>query len=1063
MAKTYKVLVTGDKAVTTKTISVQQGVGDKGLPVRLVSERGARYELQEDLKGKGFAPDEIRVKRVGNNLMVIFPGSRSADVVIEGYYDSGKSGDAGAPVLAGMAENNSVYEYVPQDPEVSSLTSSLRDGGAPVAMSLGGGAVGGEFVLSALPLAAAAAGGIGGWAIAGGALVAAAAAGGGGGGGSGDPAKDTTAPSAAQVVVPEAAQGVNATEAADGTPVVVTLPTDAIAGDTVTTVVTKPDGTKLTLTHVLTAADVAAKKLTQLVPASELKDANGQYMDGTWTLTTTVTDAAKNVSTPVDSQFVLDTTAPSNQTGHLVHDDANDTGVDKTDSITSQDKPYIEGVAEKGATVTVVVNGKSYTTTASTTDGYYKVQLTDTLNNGQYTPKITVTDGAGNSSTVDGTPFTVDKDAAQNYLGGTPSNDLNRGVNTTLAITAASDDTGTSATDFITSDRSVVISGMVAQFDATGGNAGDWVHVQVFNAQGVRVAHEYVKPNGNAWTMTKPTADLPDGDYTVKADIVDAADNVVKSAPVQPLKISAVYLQAVADTASAQESGISSDKNAIEAINPTGNVLTNDVDVKATGKTVQDIKFGGSVATIATGTTSANGASINGTYGTLKIGADGSYEYVVDQAKAQHLRANDAPTEVFNYTVIRDGVTSTATLTITVDGANDAASFDHTTNSTYSKTLAATETACSGNVIVVDPDTGEGAFQVPNSMTSTYGTFTFTQSGSTGTWSYVLDPAKSAYKALKGGVTGTDTLTLVSADGSASETVTVTVTGLNNAPVLTYDAGVAVNSANRNIIDPLGLAGATRVKDLITHVQDDDQASTSLGIAVTALGANGDLWYSKDAGVNWTKITTASPSSALLLAANDSTYLYFQQTSDTSSLLDASSVGSAFTFKAWDMTLGAAGGTADASTSGAASAFSAEQQTVLVNDVLIVTDAPAFTGAKGGTGFDTLVIDPSQSNWTLDLSTVTNFSPLSGIEKIDITGFGNNTVKLNLASITQADAVNSVHKLYITGDAGDAVVLADGLSNWTSANIQVRDGITYNVYTRSGDELLINSLITNIS
>lgn len=1059
MAKIYKIQVDDGKGSEIKSIRLEPGVTNQGAPVRLVAQKGARYELQQERKdGKNFAPDQLRVERKGKNLQLWFDGSKSPDVVIEGYYEEADS----TSKLYGTAENGSQYEYVPQDPDVNSMPQQLKDGGSLVAVALGGPAMPADFALSALPLVAAAGGGVGGWALAGGALLAAAAGGGGGGGA----AKDVTAPSAAKVAVPEAANGVNATEAADGTPVVVTLPADAVAGDTVTTVVTKPDGTKLTLTHVLTAADVAGKTLTQLVPASELKDANGQYMDGTWTLTTTVTDAAKNVSTPVDNQFVLDTTAPSNQTGHLVHDDANDTGVDKTDSITSQDKPYIEGVAEKGATVTVVVNGKPYTTTASSTDGSYKVQVTDALDNGVYTPKITATDAAGNSSTVDGTPFTVDKDAAHNYVGGVLSNDQNTGSTTAVVITAASEDTGTSATDFITSDKSVVISGTVANFDSAGGNAGDWVHVQVFNAQGVRVSNEYVKPTGNAWTMSKPTSDLPDGDYTVKASIVDAAGNVVKFAQDQLLKISANYLSASADVASAQEAGVASDKSAINAINPTGNVLTNDVDVKATGRTVQDIKFGSSVTTVTSGTTSANGATIDGAYGTLKIGADGSFEYVVDQAKAQHLRATDAPTEVFGYTVTRDGVTSTANLTVTVHGANDLASFDTSANSTYSKTLAASEASCSGNVIVVDPDAGEGAFQIPNSMTSTYGTFSFSQSGSTGTWSYALNQTGSDYKMLKAGETATDILTLTSLDGAMSKEVTVTVTGKNDAPELTFDAVIAVNSSNRNTTEPTtGLVGATRVSDLMTHASDVDKDST-LGIAITALSDSGNLWYSQDAGAHWTKIATASPSTALLLAANDNTYLYFQQTISSTNFFDASSVSTAFTFKAWDMTSGTAGATADAGALGGTSAFSVNSQTVRVNDVFSVTDIASFTGAVGGTGFDTLVINPTQTNWMLDLSAATISSPLSGIEKIDITGTGNNTVKLNLASLTQADSVGSVHKLYITGDAGDAVVLTDGPANWKTPNptTETVGLVVYNVYhIDTTHDLLINQAITSIS
>jgi hypothetical protein len=69
---------------------------------------------------------------------------------------------------------------------------------------------------------------------------------------------DTQAPSAAGVVLAEAPLGVNRAEAVSdgGTPLVITLPADARVGDTVATVVTKPGGGTITLTTVLSAADL---------------------------------------------------------------------------------------------------------------------------------------------------------------------------------------------------------------------------------------------------------------------------------------------------------------------------------------------------------------------------------------------------------------------------------------------------------------------------------------------------------------------------------------------------------------------------------------------------------------------------------------------------------------------------------------------------------------------------------------------------------------------------------------------------------------------------------------
>ena len=69
--------------------------------------------------------------------------------------------------------------------------------------------------------------------------------------------------------------------------------------------------------------------------------------------------------------------------------------------------------------------------------------------------------------------------------------------------------------------------------------------------------------------------------------------------------------------------------------------------------------------------------SVTGTYGTLTIGADGSYTYVADQAAADALDLNDSVTDTFVYTITDDAssprspLTDSATLTITVLGIND--------------------------------------------------------------------------------------------------------------------------------------------------------------------------------------------------------------------------------------------------------------------------------------------------------------------------------------------------------------------------------------------------------
>jgi VCBS repeat-containing protein len=98
-------------------------------------------------------------------------------------------------------------------------------------------------------------------------------------------------------------------------------------------------------------------------------------------------------------------------------------------------------------------------------------------------------------------------------------------------------------------------------------------------------------------------------------------------------------------------------------------VLTNDTDVDAgDGKTVSAVSFGAAAGTV--------GQARAGAFGSLTLNANGTYSYAIDNANAQvqALRtASDTLTETFSYTM-RDtaGATSTSTLVITIQGANDA-------------------------------------------------------------------------------------------------------------------------------------------------------------------------------------------------------------------------------------------------------------------------------------------------------------------------------------------------------------------------------------------------------
>jgi hypothetical protein len=102
---------------------------------------------------------------------------------------------------------------------------------------------------------------------------------------------------------------------------------------------------------------------------------------------------------------------------------------------------------------------------------------------------------------------------------------------------------------------------------------------------------------------------------------------------------------------------------------------------------------------------------------------------------------------------------------------------------------------------------------------------------------------------------------------------------------------------------------------------------------------------------------------------------------------------------------------------------------------------------------------------TLDLTLVSNvgagapgeLSRLESLEKIDLTGSGNNTLRITASDVLDlsgrnlfdvngnAAVADAYNQLMVNGDAGDAVQLAD--TGWLSTGTFVDGGMTYQIWT----------------
>ncbi len=238
---------------------------------------------------------------------------------------------------------------------------------------------------------------------------------------------------------------------------------------------------------------------------------NAVVSNGVWSITTTAltngeksytitaTDIAGNTAS-VSETMTIDTINPSNLTARL--SEASDTGTLTSDRITKDNTPAFNGTGEASARVSFSIvnnaNGSTKTGTAIVgSDGNWSLDLTPILGatpliDGSYTATVNQSDAAGNTETAIIIPITID------------------GVTTLTGNLEAASDTGKSATDKITTDKTPTFSG-------TGEN-GATITLTIEGQTKTAIV------DGGVWSITTDVI-ATDGtkNYTLKA--VDTAGN----------------------------------------------------------------------------------------------------------------------------------------------------------------------------------------------------------------------------------------------------------------------------------------------------------------------------------------------------------------------------------------------------------------------------------------------------------------------------------------------------------------------------------------------------------
>ncbi|MEH8024079.1 Ig-like domain-containing protein [Gallibacterium anatis] len=364
------------------------------------------------------------------------------------------------------------------------------------------------------------------------------------------------------VSIPEAKDGVNASELKNGVQVEVTLPQGTQVGDTVTLTVTPNEGQSFEVTHEVKSNDdlTGTDPVTITIP----KQHNGQNLDGAYTVTAVVTDKAGNSSaSSAEAKFTVDATVPGDTDGNGKADDDDVNKGKPTVTIpeaTAADnhivnaKDFKDGVqvqvtlpkgTEAGDTVTLTVTPKEgqsfevpYTVKGTddvTGSGSVTVDIPTTKfpsnPDGDYTVTAVVTDHSGNSSaTSDAANFTIDITAPGD------TNPAVSGVEEAPEVSIPEAVNGVNDTEWNGGENQEGAGIQVKVTLPSGTKAGDTVTLTVTNADDttpVFTSEPYkVKESDltNGATITIPTSSkLTDGDYHVTALVTDQAGNAGKA------------------------------------------------------------------------------------------------------------------------------------------------------------------------------------------------------------------------------------------------------------------------------------------------------------------------------------------------------------------------------------------------------------------------------------------------------------------------------------------------------------------------------------------------------
>ncbi|KJK01817.1 hypothetical protein UB43_07150 [Pseudomonas sp. 21] len=228
-----------------------------------------------------------------------------------------------------------------------------------------------------------------------------------------------------------------------------------------------------------------------------------------------------------------------------------------------------------------------------------------------------------------------------------------------------------------------------------------------------------------------------------------------------------------------------------------------------------------------------------GTFGKFSVAADGTWSYVTNEAYNE-LKAGEHQTESFNV-LAADGTSTT--VTVTLNGTNDAPVAYADSQTTEENTVL------NGQVpSATDVDGTVASYQLATNVAAGKGTLTFNSDGS-----YSFNPG-TAFDHLAAGQTQDLTFTYQAKDNNGAlsdpKTITITVTGTNDAAVITGQTSGSADETNA----PVTIAGKLIVNDVDSQAVFQTQTNTAGTNGKFSVAADGTWSYVANSAFNELKV-----------------------------------------------------------------------------------------------------------------------------------------------------------------------------------------------------------------